>query len=243
MRCIIVDDEMASRSVLMQLCKTERDLEILGDFDGCLGALKFLNDNQVDIIFLDLHMEVFDGFDLLKTMNSDQKVVLTTSNKEFAHKSYEYTNIIDYLVKPITKERFEKAVDKVRKQFVVDQFENILVDDKTKNVASGVDKVKKSLYINIDRRLINIHFDDILYIEADGDYINLQTTTKHYHVHTTLKKVKERLPDVQFMQIHRSYIINFDKIIDIQDNTVLIDKKVIPISRSNRPSLMQRLNL
>ena len=244
MKCIVVDDEMASRSVLMQLCKTEPEFEILGEFEGCLDALKFLNDNEVDIIFLDLHMEVFDGFDLLKTISNDQKIVLTTSDKDFASKSYEYSNIIDYLVKPITRERFEKAVDKVRKQFVLDQFEQTVFDDKTgEGHSAAIDKVKRSMFVNIDRRLVNIKFDDIKYVEANGDYINIHTSEEIINVHTTLKKIKERLPDVQFMQVHRSYIINFEKIVDIQDNTVLIEKKVIPISRSNRPTLLQRLNL
>ncbi|MEM1003694.1 MAG: LytTR family DNA-binding domain-containing protein, partial [Bacteroidota bacterium] len=99
------------------------------------------------------------------------------------------------------------------------------------------------LYINIDRRLIKLKFQEILLIEAKGDYIEIKTVDSFYRVHSTLKKIKEKLPESLFMQIHRSYIINFTKIIDIQDNSVLIERSVIPISRSNRPNLMQRLNL
>ncbi len=243
MKCIMVDDELASRSILSQLCEQETELELCGEFESCLEALKYLNDNEVDVIFLDLHMDVFSGFDLLKTMDSGQKVVLTTSDKEFALKSYEYTNIIDYLVKPITQERFGKAIEKVKMRSMVNRFEEANSEDRYNMLDSKTEKAKKSLYINIDRRLINLHFNDILFVEADGDYVDVQTETKKYHVHTTLKKIKERLPESIFVQIHRSFIINFDKIIDIQDNTVLINKKVIPISRSNRSRLMQRLNL
>jgi len=99
------------------------------------------------------------------------------------------------------------------------------------------------LYINIDRRLIKLKFNEILFIEAQGDYIAVKTETKDYKVHNTLKKIKEKLPESTFIQIHRSYVINFTKIIDIEDNSVLIKKSVIPISRSNRPELMRRLNL
>ena len=99
------------------------------------------------------------------------------------------------------------------------------------------------LYINIDRRLIKLKLNEILFIEAQGDYISIQTKNENYRVHTTLKKIAEKLPKDQFLQIHRSYLINFTQIIDIEDNSVLIGKKVIPISRSNRPELMRRLNL
>lgn len=238
MNCIIVDDELASRAVMEQFCKKTTGLDVMGSFQSCVDALKFLNDNQIDVIFLDLHMDNFTGFDLLKTLKKDQKVVLTTSDKKFASESYEYENILDYLVKPITPERFDKAVQRVRKQFVLDQFE-----DKSSSNDGDLGKVKNSLYINIDRRLIHLHFEEIDYVEAEGDYINVYTKDEKYHVHTSLKRIKERLPEPTFMQIHRSYIINFDKIIDIQDNSVLIGRKVIPISRSNRPNLMERLNL
>jgi len=101
----------------------------------------------------------------------------------------------------------------------------------------------EDLYINIDRRLIKLKFGEIQLIEAQGDYIEIQTQQKRYRVHSTLKKIKEKLPESRFLQIHRSFIINFTQIIDIQDNSVLIERNVIPISRSNRPELMQRLNL
>lgn len=239
MNCIIVDDELAARAVMEQLCSKTSGLEVLGSFENCVQALKFLNDNQIDVIFLDLHMDNFTGFDLLKTLNSDQKVVLTTSDEKFASASYEYDNILDYLVKPITRERFDKAMERVRKQFILDKFE----EKEEANNKGNLNNVKNSLYINIDRRLIHLHFEEIEYVEAQGDYINVYTVDETFHVHTTLKRIKERLPEPTFMQIHRSYIINFDKIIDIQDNSVLIGRKVIPISRSNRPTLIERLNL
>ncbi|NKI30720.1 LytR/AlgR family response regulator transcription factor [Croceivirga thetidis] len=237
MNCIVIDDELASRMITEQLCSQTSNLEMTSSFDNCVDALKYLNDNEVDVIFLDLHMESFSGFDLLKTLKEDQKVVLTTSDKKFASESYDYDNIVDYLVKPVTPERFDKAVQRVRKQFVLDQ---ISVDS---NEGESQSNRVNSLYINIDRRLIHLQFDEIDYVEADGDYINVYTATENYHVHTTLKRIRERLPEPVFMQIHRSYIINFNKIIDIQDNSVLIGRKVIPISRSNRPMLMERLNL
>ncbi|MEC8885065.1 MAG: LytTR family DNA-binding domain-containing protein, partial [Bacteroidota bacterium] len=104
-------------------------------------------------------------------------------------------------------------------------------------------ETENDLYINIDRRLIKLNFDSILIIEAKGDYILIKNEGKNYTVHSTLKKIEEKLPESKFLKIHRSYVINYHKIIDIEDNSVLIAKDVIPISRSNRPILMKRLNL
>ena len=99
------------------------------------------------------------------------------------------------------------------------------------------------LYVNIDRRLIKIDIPSIYLVEAKGDYIQVKTEDKNYTVHSTLKKIEDKLPDDLFLKVHRSYIINIKKIIDIEDNSVLIKKDVIPVSRSNRPELMKRLNL
>jgi DNA-binding LytR/AlgR family response regulator len=98
-------------------------------------------------------------------------------------------------------------------------------------------------YVNINKRLIKIDIQSIYLVEAKGDYIYLKTDNKNYTVHSTLKKIEEKLPDHMFLKIHRSYIININKIIDIEDNSVLIEKDIVPVSRSNRPELMKRLNL
>ena len=99
------------------------------------------------------------------------------------------------------------------------------------------------MYVNIDRRLIKIDIPSIYLVEAKGDYINVKTSEQNYTVHSTLKKIEEKLPDHLFLKVHRSYIINVKEIIDIEDNSVLIKKDLVPVSRSNRPELMKRLNL
>ena len=104
-------------------------------------------------------------------------------------------------------------------------------------------EIKNDFYVNIDRRLIKIDLSSIYLIEAKGDYINIKTEDSNYTVHSTLKKIEEKLPTSLFLKVHRSYIINVKKIIDIEDNSVLIKKDVVPVSRSNRPELMKRLDL
>jgi len=180
-------------------------------------------------------MPGFSGVDFLQTLKNPPKVVMTTSDTDFAIASYEYAMIVDYLVKPITQDRFEKCVEKVNS--------STIAQPKLNSDSANENSVSEDLYINIDRRLIKLKYAEILLIEAKGDYINIKTESTEHLVHTTLKKIKAKLPEDLFLQIHRSFIINFSKIIDIEDNSVLIEKNVIPISRSNRPELMRRLNL
>lgn len=235
MTCIIVDDEATARAIVNQLCSKVKNLDVIEEFDNAIEAIKFLNRHTVDLVFLDIHMPGFTGIDFVQTLKSPPRIVMTTSDTEFALASYEYDAIVDYLVKPLIPERFEKCIQKVKNSLTT-----MKPPEKT---AADKQEVGEDLYINIDRRLIKLRYDEILLIEAKGDYILIKTESKEYTVHTPLKKIYAKLPDTLFLQIHRSYIINFTKIIDIEDNSVLIEKSVVPISRSNRPELMRRLNL
>lgn len=235
MNCIIIDDELTARAIVSQLCSKIPELDVIAEFDNAIDAIKFLNQESIDVVFLDIHMPGFSGVDFVQTLKNSPKIVLTTSDTDFAIEAYEYESIVDYLVKPITMERFEKSIRKIKNSTPSNSRPT---PQEEGNTIDGED-----LYINIDRRLIKLKFNEIMVIEAKGDYIDIKTEKETYHVHTTLKKIKEKLPEKIFLQIHRSYIINFNKIIDIEDNSVLIGKNVIPISRSNRPELMRRLNL
>jgi DNA-binding LytR/AlgR family response regulator len=182
-------------------------------------------------------MPDFTGFDFIDTIKNPPMIVLTTSDKNFAINAFEYDCIVDYLVKPVTLPRFLKSIQKAENFVKTTNSSSTTVSKTEKELP------KKELYINIDRRLIKIDFEKIYLIEAKGDYILIKTDDKNYTVHSTLKKIEDKLPESLFLKVHRSYIINIKKIIDIEDNSVLIAKDVIPISRSNRPELMKRLNL
>ncbi|WP_442265905.1 LytR/AlgR family response regulator transcription factor [Tenacibaculum sp. ZS6-P6] len=239
MNCLIIDDESTARTIVNQLCKSEGSLNVLEEFSNALQAIKYLNQNEVDLIFLDIHMPDFTGFDLIQTLKNPPRIILTTSDQKFAIDAFEYECIVDYLVKPITLPRFIKAVEKAKKFTFSTQNNSI-------NTAKDESKEKEEdqqLYINIDRRLIKIEIPSINIVEAKGDYILIKTKDKNYTVHSTLKKIEEKLPNDLFLKVHRSYIINLKKIVDIEDNSVLIEKDVIPVSRSNRSELMKRLNL
>jgi len=236
MNCIIIDDETTARVIINQLCSQMDDLTILEEFPNAIQAIKYLNQNEVDLIFLDIHMPDFTGFDFIQTLKNPPKIILTTSDANFAIEAFEYDCIVDYLVKPILLPRFEKAIQKAKNATISNT--TPIQSTTTQEQASD-----NHLYINIDRRLIKLEIPSIYLIEAKGDYINVKTEDKNYTVHSTLKKIEDKLPDDLFLKVHRSYIINVKKIIDIEDNSVLIKKDVIPVSRSNRPELMKRLNL
>ncbi|MGB5980875.1 MAG: LytTR family DNA-binding domain-containing protein [Nonlabens sp.] len=236
MRCIIIDDESVARMIIKKLCKDHKNLSIEQQFDNAIDAMKFLNFNKVDLIFLDIHMPNFNGIDFIQTIKDPPKVILTSSDPNFAIEAFEYDCIVDYLIKPVTEERFAKAISKAQSTPA------IVPNTKVKAaVASG--NSDEALFVNINRRLIKIDFDEIYLVAAKGDYILIKTDHENHIVHSTMKKIEVKLPDSIFLKIHRSYIINVKKIIDIEDNCVLIKKDVIPISRSNRPILMKRLNL
>jgi DNA-binding LytR/AlgR family response regulator len=229
LKCIIIDDEKLARVIIEQYCSKLDHIEVINQFDNALDSIQYLNNNKVDLVFLDIHMPELNGFDFIDSLNNPPNIILTTSDSELALNAFEYKCIVDYLVKPIKLPRFIKAVTKI------DIPKNNILNDDNKEV--------NEMYVNIDRRLVKIHIPDIYLIEAKGDYINIKTEHKNHIVHTTMKKIEEKLPSKLFLKIHRSFIINTKKIVDIEDNSVLIKKEVIPVSRSNRNELMNRLNL
>lgn len=233
MDCIVIDDEQMARVIIKTLCNEIKTLNLVKEFSGAIEAMKYLNENSVDLIFLDIHMPNFSGLDFIKTLKNPPKIIFTTSDPKFAIEAFEFDFIADYLLKPIELPRFEKAIKKAQKLQLAD------VKEAPKKEVS----VKNDFYVNIDRRLIKIDLSSIYLIKAKGDYIDIKTEDKNYVVHSTLKKIEEKLPDSLFLKVHRSYIINVKKIIDIEDNSVLIKKDVVPVSRSNRPELMKRLDL
>jgi DNA-binding LytR/AlgR family response regulator len=232
MKCIIIDDENLAQEILRAMIERIPYFNIVGVFSSAIEAMKFLNKNSVDLIFLDIHMPTFTGFDMIQTIKNPPQVILVTSDENLAIDAFEYECITDYLVKPLELERFNRSIERVvKKKEVVFQIDKPIVN----NV--------NEIYVNINSRLIKLEIEKISTIEANGDYIAIKSEGKKYVVHTTLKKIAEKLPENHFFQIHRSHIINIKKIVDIQDNSVLIDNEIIPISKKNKPNLLKILNL
>ena len=234
MKSILIDDEVMALEILKKLCGKVKELEVVATFSNAIDAIKYLNSNQVDLIFLDIHMPDFSGFDFVKTLKNPTNVIVTTSEKDFALEAFEHDFIIDFLVKPLSKSRFIKAIQKTKIQKEIPKLKNDFSEENT---------LLDVLYANVNRRLIKIDIPSINLVEANGDYINVKTSKKNYVIHSTLKKIENKLPSNLFVKVHRSYLINIKKIVDIQDNSVLIEKEIIPVSRINKPELLRRLNL
>jgi DNA-binding LytR/AlgR family response regulator len=242
MKCIIIDDEIMARAIISELITSRTEHVVEAEFDSAIEAIKYLNKKKVDLIFLDIHMPDFNGFDFIDSLKHNVKIVLITSDKEFAITAFEYDNVVDYLVKPISEERFDKAIKKLN-NINNDNINATNLIPKSNNKEKISEDFESSFYINIGKRLIKIDTNSILYFQAKGDYVTIKTESNNYVMHNTLKKIENKLPTGMFFKSHRSYLINTKKIIDIEENTVLIGKDVVPVSRRNRPQLMKSLKL
>lgn len=242
MKCIIIDDEIMARAIISELITSRTEHVVEAEFDSAIEAIKYLNKKKVDLIFLDIHMPDFNGFDFIDSLKHNVKIVLITSDKEFAITAFEYDNVVDYLVKPISEERFDKAIKKIN-NINIDNLNAANLIPKSNNKEKISEDFESSFYINIGKRLIKIDTNSILYFQAKGDYVTIKTDSNNYVMHNTLKKIENKLPAGMFFKSHRSYLINTKKIIDIEENTVLIGKDVVPVSRRNRPQLMKSLKL
>lgn len=235
MNCIIIDDEEMARAIIAKMVNSQSNFKVIEQFSNAIQAIKFLNQNEVDVIFLDIHMPDFTGFDFIQTIKNPPQIILITSDKNFAIEAFEYDCIVDYLVKPLNEDRFKKAISKIKLEKETQPTSVSIAPKKEDN--------SNEFYVNIDRRLIKIEIKSVNIVEAKGDYIHIKTEGKNYIVHSTLKKIEDKLPTDLFLKVHRSFIINTKKIVDIEDNSVLIGKEVIPVSRANKPELMKRLDL
>lgn len=216
-----------SRKALERLCQQHGSLDVLATFDNATDALGFLAGQTVDLIWLDVEMPGLSGLELLEKLPFIPYVVLTTSKTEYAFDAFQY-QVTDYLKKPITLPRFNIAVKKVL--------------GLSARVKANLPAEREEIYIKTDGRYIRLPFNSISYIESTGDYVKIFTSTQTHIVYSTMKYLEEKLGG-QFLRVHRSYIVHLDKIVDIEENTLVVNNKVIPISRANKSELMNRLNL
>lgn len=228
LRCLIVDDEEMSRKILQNHCSKVDFIEVVEVCKDGTEALSALRKQSVDVMFLDVEMPNLSGLELIEALEAKPDIILTTSREEYAVKAFEFS-VFDYLVKPIEFNRFLKSVDKLLSQKQNSQETNTLLSE-------------EHFYVKIDSRLVKIDFEKLLLAKAKGDYVTLILKDSTHVVHTTLKSIQQKLPPHQFLQVHRSYVVNLREIIDIEDSSILIGQEIVPISRANRMELLKRLN-
>ncbi len=226
-KTLIVDDDDSSIKILNSFCAKIPEVEVIGEFKNPLKAVEYLDKNDVDLIFLDIHMPEINGIELIEISTKLPNIIITTSDENFALVAFEY-DVEDYLLKPITFPRFLKSINKIKKKINASH--------------SGGKQAPKEIFINVNRKLKRVIINEINIIEAKGDYVLIRTEDENLIVHSTMKKMEDTLPSDKFVKVHRSYIINTAKIKDIEDNSVLIETYVIPISRSKKDELFKKLN-
>lgn len=225
MNGIIIEDLEVAANYLAKCCEKSGLVRVLGHFPDVAKALDFLNENTVDLLFLDVEMPGATGFDLLDKIAYKPKVILTTSKEEYAYNAYQY-NVQDFLKKPFTYKRFLESMEKV-------------ADAELPPANTGTGHI----FIKSENKLIRIKWEDILFIEAMGDYIRFVTQDKKYISYNSIRNLEEKMDKKLFMKVHRSYIVNLLKIDDIRENDLFINGIEIPISKATRPEVLKRLTI
>ena len=229
MTCIIVEDIQMAADILTKFCEKSGLVKVKGHFLNVSDALTFLDDNKVDLIFLDVEMPGATGFDLLDNLTFTPKIILTTSKTEYAFNAFQY-HVDDYLKKPFTYKRFVESLQKVQKE-------------STPSLNPAPTKEADHLFIKVETKLVKVIVNDILYLESMGDYVRFVTPTKKYVTLNTMKNLEEKLSKETFLKVHRSYIINIPRIDDVQGNTIYIQGNQVPIGKGHREEVLKRLNI
>ncbi len=232
---VIIEDLKVAADYLAKCCEKSGMVKVLGHFPDVPSALEFLNNNTVDLLFLDVEMPGATGFDLLDNIAYKPKVILTTSKEEYAYNAFQY-HVQDFLKKPFTYLRFVEALEKVSAA----EERNSSSRNKEEGSAKSADDF---IFIKSDNKLIRLNYDDILYIESMNNYVRFVTADKKYTTLNTLKNIEEKVSKEHFMKVHRSYLINLHKINDIRENDLYINNIEIPISKGMKPEILRKLTI
>lgn len=232
-RCLAVDDEPPALDVLKRYISGVESLELLGTCSHAIEALNFIRQNPVDLIFLDIQMPQILGTDFLRTLKKPPKVIFTTAFRKFAIEGFEL-DAVDYLLKPISFERFLKAVNKVMDV----SFDGYFSFDSEQQISNSNEQ---HIYFRSDRRMIKVLLSDILYIESLKDYIRVVVTSGTIITKQSISSVERVLPKDRFLRIHRSFIISLNKVESFSNELVWLGKTELPISRMYRREVEKSL--
>ena len=228
-RCIVIDDEPLARKGLKEYIADTDFLQLVGEFENPLKAADMISRGEVQLLFLDIQMPKITGLEFFKTLPHAPPVIFTTAFPQYALDGFEL-NALDYLVKPISFDRFLKAVLKAKEYYEIRE-KNIQETEASANY----------FFIKADGKLVKVMYDDILFAEALQNYVVIQTKDKKYITYLTFKSVEDYLPSQTFIKTHKSYIVAASKIESIEGNEIRIGLHSIPISRNLKEEVMDRL--
>jgi DNA-binding LytR/AlgR family response regulator len=228
-QCLIVDDEPVAQQILEKYINQIEALHLVAKCSNAFEAMNILHQEKVDILFLDIKMPLLSGIEMLKTIQNQSKVILTTAFSEFAVESYEY-GVADYLLKPISFERFLKSVNKI----LLPQNIDFINGNSKENITTQ----PTVIFFKADKKIFKYYLADILFIEGSGNYIKVHTQNdKPLMVLDKLTDLLEKLPPKQFLRVHKSFIINISHLTRIEGNMLFIRDKEIPISNTFKKEL------
>ena len=220
-KCIIIDDEPLAIKIIENYLTDFKQFELLATFNTAIAALPIIDKDDIDVIFLDINMPKMSGLDFLKSLKIKPQIVITTAYREYAVESFDL-DVLDYLVKPIPYGRFVKSINKITNRLQLEK-------EKLEDVSL---KEEPYIFLKVDKKLMKIKLNNILFIESLKDYIKVMTTIGDYLVHKSMNSISEELPEENFLRIHRSYTIALNKITAVEGNSVEIAKRRIPIGRN-----------
>lgn len=239
-RCMIVDDEPLALDVLENYIDKLDNLELVARVDNAIDAFNQLSREPVDLLFLDIQMPKLTGIDLLKNMTHPPRVIFTTAYRDYALAGYEL-DVIDYLLKPISFDRFLRAVNKV---YHIAAPKGAGGDFSTSDSSRRNQQAYQEafLYLKADKKMVKILLKDILYIESLKDYVRVKTVEKSVTAYQRISFMEEKLPEDRFLRIHRSYIVAKDKVDAFSNNAVEVREMELPIGRNYRNEVLNALN-
>lgn len=239
-KVFLIDDDEVSRLNLRLVCGQLPDIDIVGEFDSAIQAYEALGNNTVDLLLLDIEMPQLSGMDLVRSVQHLPSIIFITSNESYAATAFDYLdNVVDYIVKPVRLQRLQIALQRYHSRHPHSRSPS----GQTHTLSGQAQTPPPHIFVKTDKKHVRIPLQDLLYVEVKGDYAIFKTTTGQQIVNASLKYVEEQLPPDNFVKVHRSFIVNIHRIDDIEQHSLVIGPKVIPISRAHRATLMERLPL
>lgn len=229
-KALVIDDEPVARKGIASYVEQTPFLQLAGTAKSALEANDFLRENEVDLLFLDIEMPDLTGVEFMRSLKNPPAVIFTTAYRDYATEGFEL-DAVDYLVKPISMQRFLKAANKALTLF----------ENQQPAIAPSENKTKDHFFIKSDGQYIKIKLEDVLFFESERDYIFIHTLQKRYMTLLTLKQLEQELPKEKFIRVHRSFIISLDKVDSLEGNLIYIKDKRIPVSRAMQDSVFKLL--
>ncbi|WP_320113165.1 response regulator transcription factor [Draconibacterium orientale] len=235
-KCLIIDDEPLARDLMRSHIEKLDNFEICAECGDAMKALQELHNHKIDLMFMDIQMPQITGIEFLRTLKNPPKVIITTAYREYALEGFEL-DVVDFLLKPITFERFLKSVNK---------YYQSVQDDApaTQPIPSTNGKTDEAfIYVKENKKVLKVHLNEILYVEGLSEYVQIYTTDKKIITKTSMTHMSQKLPDSGFMRIHKSFIVSLSKIEAFTSTSIEVPGKELPIGRSYKNAVLEVLQL